>query len=63
MATKPSSTMRFRRSSKLAHNSVTTEVGRLIKGEAQAFKQRWEAVNAAEREELRSTTVAENSAR
>jgi putative transcriptional regulator len=30
---------------------------RLTKGEAKAFKRRWEAVNAAEREELRSTTV------
>jgi putative transcriptional regulator len=31
---------------------------RLIRGEAQAFKRRWEAVNAAEREELASTPVA-----
>lgn len=33
--------------------------GRLTKGEAQAFKRRWEAVNAAEREELGSTPVAD----
>jgi transcriptional regulator with XRE-family HTH domain len=33
--------------------------GRLNKGEAQAFKRRWEAVNAAEREELASTPVAD----
>ncbi len=32
--------------------------GRLTKGEAQGFKRRWEAVNAAEREELASTPVA-----
>jgi transcriptional regulator with XRE-family HTH domain len=32
--------------------------GRLTKGEAQAYKRRWEAVNAAEREELASTPVA-----
>jgi putative transcriptional regulator len=32
--------------------------GRLTKGEAQAFKRRWEAVNAAEREELASTSAA-----
>jgi len=31
----------------------------VTKGEAQAFKQRAGAVNAAEREELRSTTVAD----
>ena len=31
--------------------------GRLTRGEAQAFKRRWEAVNAAEREELASTPV------
>jgi len=30
----------------------------LSKGEAQAFKRRWEDVNAAEREELASTPVA-----
>jgi len=33
--------------------------GRLTRGEAQAFKQRWKAVNAAEREELASTPVAD----
>jgi len=33
--------------------------GRMSKGEAQAFKRRWEAVNAAEREELASTPVAD----
>jgi transcriptional regulator with XRE-family HTH domain len=32
--------------------------GRLIRAEAQAFKRRWEMVNAAEREELRSTKMA-----
>jgi len=32
--------------------------GRLTRGEAQAFKRRWEAVNAAEREELAATPVA-----
>jgi transcriptional regulator with XRE-family HTH domain len=32
---------------------------RLTRGEAQAFKQRWKAVNAAEKEELASTTVAD----
>lgn len=31
---------------------------RLTRGEAQAFKKRWEAVNAAEREELAATPVA-----
>lgn len=31
---------------------------RISKAEAQAFKTRWEAVNAAEREELRATPVA-----
>lgn len=31
---------------------------RLTKTEAQAFKTRWEAVNAAEREELRTTPIA-----
>ena len=31
--------------------------GRLTKGEAQAFKRRWKAVNDAEREELGSTPV------
>jgi transcriptional regulator with XRE-family HTH domain len=33
--------------------------GRLTRGEAQAYKRRWEAVNAAEREELASTPVAD----
>ena len=33
--------------------------GHLNKGEAQAFKRRWEAVNAAERKELASTPVAD----
>jgi len=33
--------------------------GRLTRGEAQAFKRRWEAVNAAEREELSFTPVAQ----
>jgi hypothetical protein len=31
---------------------------RLTKAEAQAFRKRWEAVNAAEREELRATPMA-----
>jgi transcriptional regulator with XRE-family HTH domain len=33
--------------------------GRLTRGEAQAYRRRWEAVNAAEREELASTPVAD----
>ena len=33
--------------------------GRLTKNEARAFKQRWDAVNAAERQELASTSVAQ----
>ncbi|RJR32571.1 MAG: XRE family transcriptional regulator [Deltaproteobacteria bacterium] len=33
--------------------------GRLNKGEAKAFKKRWEAVNAAEKDELASTSVAQ----
>jgi len=32
--------------------------GRLTRGEAQAFKRRWEAVNAAEKDELAFTQVA-----
>ena len=31
----------------------------LVKHEARAFKQRWDAVNAAERQELASTPVAQ----
>jgi transcriptional regulator with XRE-family HTH domain len=34
-------------------------VGRLTKGEAQAFKRRWRAVNAAEKDELASAPVAD----
>ncbi len=34
-------------------------VGRLTKEEAQAFKRRWQAVNAAEKEELASTPGAD----
>jgi transcriptional regulator with XRE-family HTH domain len=34
-------------------------VGRLTKGEAQAFKRRWRAVNAAEKDELASTPGAD----
>jgi transcriptional regulator with XRE-family HTH domain len=37
---------------------VEGSAGRLTRGEAQAFKRRWETVNAAEREELGSTPVA-----
>jgi transcriptional regulator with XRE-family HTH domain len=33
--------------------------GRLTKGEAQAFRRRWEAVNAAEKEELGSTPMTD----
>jgi transcriptional regulator with XRE-family HTH domain len=33
--------------------------GRLTRKEAQAFKRRWEAVNAAEKEELASTSAAD----
>jgi transcriptional regulator with XRE-family HTH domain len=39
--------------------SIEVPAGRLTRGEAQAFKRRWEAVNAAEREELASTPVAD----
>jgi len=39
--------------------SGEVSAGRLTRGEAQAFKRRWEAVNAAEREELASTPVAD----
>ena len=31
---------------------------RITKAEARAFKRRWEAVNSAEREELRKTPIA-----
>jgi len=37
---------------------VEGSAGRLTREEAQAFKRRWETVNAAEREELGSTPVA-----
>jgi putative transcriptional regulator len=33
--------------------------GRLTRGEAQAFKRRWEVVDAAEKEELASTPVSQ----
>jgi transcriptional regulator with XRE-family HTH domain len=39
--------------------SVEVPVGRLTREEAQAFRRRWESVNAAEREELASTPVAD----
>lgn len=39
--------------------SGKVSAGRLTRGEAQAFKRRWEAVNAAEKEELASTPVAD----
>jgi len=39
--------------------SGKVSVGRLTKGEAQAYKKRWETVNAAENEELASTPVAD----
>jgi transcriptional regulator with XRE-family HTH domain len=45
---------------RLLEIEATLEEGsasRLTKAEAQKFKRRWEAVNAAEREELRSTPV------
>lgn len=31
---------------------------RITKAEARAFRERWEAINAAEQEELRTTSVA-----
>lgn len=37
---------------------VKGSAGRLTRGEARAFKRRWEAVNAAEREEIGSTPMA-----
>ena len=40
-------------------NSGKVSVGRLTKEEAQAYKKRWETVNAAENEELASTPVAD----
>jgi putative transcriptional regulator len=46
---------------RLLEMEVTFDKGsaeRLTRGEAQAFKRRWEAVNAAEKEELGSTPVA-----
>ncbi|MBM4275354.1 MAG: helix-turn-helix transcriptional regulator [Deltaproteobacteria bacterium] len=39
--------------------SGKVSAGRLTRGEAQAFKRRWEAVNAAEKVELASTPVAD----
>jgi putative transcriptional regulator len=39
--------------------SASSPAGRLTRKEAQAFKGRWEAVNAAERVEMGSTPVAQ----
>jgi len=43
---------------RLLEMEAASGAGRLTREEARAFKQRWEAVNAAEREELASTPVA-----